>query len=198
MKKKLLYLLLPFVIACGNSTQSTIAPVSGKTEKTTMGNTNNSIHQFKVKDIDGNDFDFATLKGKKVMIVNTASECGLTPQYEQLEAVYKKYGAAKFTIIGFPANNFGSQEPGSNAEIKGFCTKNYGVTFPMMAKVSVKGKDQAAIYHWLCTKSENGVSDHDVTWNFQKFLIDEEGKLVKSVSPRVLPDDKSITDWIQQ
>lgn len=157
-----------------------------------------TFYNFKVKDINGKDFAFSQLKGKKVMIVNTASECGLTPQYKQLEEVYKKYsGNGKFTIIGFPANNFGSQEPGSNEQIKSFCEKNYGVTFPMMAKISVKGADQHPVYKWLTQKALNGVEDVEVTWNFQKFLIDENGKYVKSISPRILPNDPEIISWIE-
>ncbi len=156
-----------------------------------------TIYDFKVTDIDGHTFDFASLKGKKIMVVNTASECGLTPQYEQLEALYKEYGGEKFVIVGFPANNFGGQEPGSEDQIKAFCTRNYGVTFPMMAKISVKGKDQAPIYTWLTQKSENGVEDVEVQWNFQKFLIDEQGNYVKTVSPRTEPLDEEIVSWIK-
>lgn len=156
-----------------------------------------SIHQFTVKDIDGNDFPLDKLKGKKVMIVNTASKCGLTPQYEQLEEVYKKYSGKDFVIIGFPANDFMSQEPGSNTEIAEFCQKNYGVTFPMMSKISVKGKDMHEVYRFLTSKERNGLEDNEVKWNFQKYLIDEEGRLVKVISPRTLPDDKEIITWIE-
>lgn len=156
-----------------------------------------SIHTFKVKTIDGQDFDMATLKGKKVLIVNTASECGLTPQYKQLEEVYEKYKDKNFTIIGFPANNFGSQEPGSNADIKAFCTKNYGVTFPMMEKVSVKGDDMCDLYKWLTQKEQNGVASSTVKWNFQKYMIDEEGHLVDSVSPNKKPNCDKIINWIE-
>ena len=156
-----------------------------------------SFYDFKVKDIDGNDFDLSTLKGKKVLVVNTASKCGNTPQYEQLQALNEKYGDKKFVIVGFPANNFGQQEPGTNAEIEEFCTKNYGVTFPMMSKISVKGSDMNPLYKWLTTKNENGVLDSEVTWNFQKYLIDENGKLVKTVAPKVKPDDEQIVSWIK-
>lgn len=179
------------IISSENKENSSI--VSQPKNKNTM----KSIHQFIVKDISGNDFDFSQLKGKKIMVVNTASECGLTPQYEQLEKVYGQYGGDKFMIIGFPANNFGAQEPGSNEEIKGFCTKNYGVTFPMMAKVSVKGEDMAPIYKFLTSKAENGVEDVEVEWNFQKFLIDENGHYVKTIHPRTLPDDAEIINWIK-
>lgn len=157
-----------------------------------------SVHQFKVEDIDGKVFDFASLKGKKVMIVNTASKCGLTPQYEKLEALYKKYQSKNFVIIGFPANNFMGQEPGSNDEIASFCQKNYGVTFPMMAKISVKGKDMHPVYKFLTSKEKNGLEDNHVEWNFQKYLINKEGHLEKVISPRVQPDDTSIIEWISK
>lgn len=156
-----------------------------------------SIHTFKTKTLDGQDFDFASLKGKKVLIVNTASECGLTPQYKQLEELYEKYKDKNFTIVGFPANNFGAQEPGSNSQIKEFCTKNYGVTFPMMEKISVKGDDMHEIYQWLTKKEKNGVMSSSVKWNFQKYLIDEEGHLVDSVSPTKKPDCDKIVKWIE-
>lgn len=155
-----------------------------------------SVHQFKVEDIEGNIFDLSALKGKKVMIVNTASKCGLTPQYEQLESVYQAYKDSNFTIIGFPANNFMAQEPGSNEEIAEFCLKNYGVSFPMMSKISVKGKDKHELYEFLTEADLNGLEDNEVKWNFQKYLIDEEGKLVKVISPTTLPNDQEIIDWI--
>lgn len=157
-----------------------------------------NIYGFTVKDIEGNDFNMSQLEGKKVMIVNVASKCGLTPQYEQLEAIYKRYKDDDFVIIGFPANNFLKQEPGSNEEIKEFCSVNYGVTFPMMSKISVKGKDQAPIYKWLTTKKLNGYEDSSVKWNFQKYLINEKGELVMVVNPRTKPDDITITEWIEE
>ena len=157
-----------------------------------------SFYDYKVKTIDGKDFDLASLKGKKVLVVNTASKCGLTPQYEQLQEVYKKFGGEKFTIIGFPANNFMKQEPGSNDEIAEFCEKNYGVTFQIMEKISVKGDDMHPLYQWLTQKSKNGVLDSEVGWNFQKYLIDEKGNLVKMVSPKVKPDDAEIVSWISE
>lgn len=156
-----------------------------------------TIYALKAKTIDGKDFDFSSLKGKKILIVNTASECGLTPQYKQLQEVYDKYKDKNFTIIGFPANNFGAQEPGSNEEIKGFCTKNYGVTFQMMEKVSVKGDDMCEVYQWLTKKEKNGVANSSVKWNFQKYMIDEEGHLVDSVSPTKKPDCDKIVNWIE-
>lgn len=157
----------------------------------------NSIHTFTVEDINGNSFSLASLKGKKVMIVNTASKCGLTPQYEKLEALYTKYKDENFVIVGFPANNFMWQEPGSNEEIKAFCEKNYGVSFPMMSKISVKGKKQHPLYAFLTQKDKNGVKDSSVSWNFQKYLIDENGVLVDVISPRTLPDDIKILTWIK-
>ena len=157
-----------------------------------------SFYDFKVKDIDGKAFDLSSLKGKKVLVVNTASKCGFTPQYKQLEEVFKKYGSDKFTIIGFPANNFAHQEPGTNQEIAEFCEKNYGVTFQMMSKISVKGDDIDPLYQWLTSKSENGVMDSEVKWNFQKYLIDENGKLVNVFYSKTLPDDEQIISWIQK
>ena len=157
----------------------------------------NSIHQFKVKDINGQNFDMSSLKGKKVLVVNVASKCGLTPQYEQLQELYDKYKDTGFTIVGFPANNFLNQEPGSNSEIKAFCTENYGVTFLMMDKISVKGKDQSPIYQWLTEKSKNGVLDSEVSWNFQKYMIDEDGKLVDFVASKQSPMSDKIIKWIE-
>jgi glutathione peroxidase len=139
----------------------------------------------------------ASLKGKKVMIVNTASECGLTPQYENLEKLNKEYGGDKFVIIGFPCNDFGAQEPGTNEEIKTFCTKNYGVSFQMMDKVDVLGDDKCELYQWLTDASQNGVESTVVKWNFQKYLIDEDGKYFKMISPKTLPDDPEIVKWIK-
>jgi glutathione peroxidase len=163
----------------------------------TNAQTSKSFYDFKAKTIDGKPFDLNTLKGKKILVVNTASKCGLTPQYEQLEALYKKYGGDKFTIIGFPANNFMGQEPGTNEEIKEFCSVNYGVTFQMMSKISVKGDDIDPLYQWLTTKKENGVMDAPVKWNFQKFMIDENGKLVDMVPPKELPTSDKIIKWIE-
>jgi glutathione peroxidase len=156
-----------------------------------------TIYQFKVKTLEGGDFDFSTLKGKKILIVNTASKCGLTPQYEQLQAIYDKYKNQNFVIVGFPANNFMSQEPGTSGEIAEFCQRNYGVTFPMMDKISVKGKDMHPMYQFLTQKSKNGLQDSEVEWNFQKYLINENGELAKVVGPRILPTDAEITSWIE-
>jgi glutathione peroxidase len=160
-------------------------------------NAQQSIHNFKVTDIEGNEFDLASLAGKKVMIVNTASKCGLTPQYKQLQSVYNTYENKDFVIIGFPANNFMGQEPGSEEEIASFCEKNYGVSFPMMAKISVKGDDMHPLYQFLTSKEMNNVSDNEVAWNFQKYLINEKGELEKVISPRTKPDDQEIISWIE-
>jgi len=157
---------------------------------------NKSFYDFKVKTIDGKDFDFKTLKGKKVLIVNTASKCGFTPQYEGLEKLYKTYGGEKFVILGFPANNFMKQEPGTNEEIANFCKINYGVSFPMMSKISVKGDSIHPLYQWLTQKQFNGVLDSQVKWNFQKYLIDENGKLVTVFYSATKPDDKEIISLI--
>jgi glutathione peroxidase len=156
-----------------------------------------SCHDFTVKAISGEDFPLSSLKGKKVLLVNVASKCGLTPQYAQLQELYDKYGPDKFVIIGFPANNFGKQEPGTNEEIQEFCQVNYGVTFPMMEKISVKGEDIHPLYKWLTQKSENGKEDAEVKWNFQKFMIDENGNWAGYADPKTLPTSPEITDWIE-
>lgn len=157
-----------------------------------------SFYDFKMKTIEGKEFDFAQLKGKKVMVVNTASKCGFTPQYASLEELYKEFGGDKFVILGFPANNFAKQEPGENSEIAQFCQKNYGVTFQMFEKISVKGKDIAPLYEWLTHKDKNGVSDAKVSWNFTKFLIDENGNWVKLFSSSTSPVDEEILSWIKK
>ena len=156
----------------------------------------NSIHQFKVADIYGNIFDFSQLKGKKVMIVNTASKCGLTYQYEALQKLYSQYKDLNFVIIGFPSNDFLWQEPGSNDEIIEFCEQNYGVTFPMMSKVTVKGTKKHPIYQFLTQKSKNNYKDSRVTWNFQKYLVNKQGRVEKIISPRTRPDSEEIVSWI--
>lgn len=155
-----------------------------------------TVHQFTVETLEGDQFDFSSLKGKKIMVVNTASKCGLTPQYKDLQALYEKYVSEKFVIVGFPANNFMKQEPGSNEDIAAFCERNYGVSFPMMAKIDVKGNDIHPIYSFLTQKDKNGVMDSKVTWNFQKYLINEEGVLEKVISPRTSPVDEEVIDWI--
>lgn len=181
------------LLSCQNKAQD--IQIDTNKNKTVMEKQN--IYQFKVKDLAGNTFDFSTLKGKKILIVNTASKCGLTPQYRDLEVIYKKYKDSNFVVIGFPANNFGSQEPGTSAEIASFCQRNYGVSFPMMDKVSVKGSDMCAVYQFLTQKSQNGQEDSEVAWNFQKYLINEKGELEKVISPQILPSDPAVIDWIK-
>lgn len=157
-----------------------------------------TLHDFKTQTLEGDDFDLASLKGKKVLVVNTASKCGLTPQYEDLEKLYKEYGGDNFAIIGFPANNFLSQEPGTNEDIRDFCTRNYGVSFQMMHKISVKDDDVDPIYLWLTQKDQNGVMDSKVKWNFQKYMIDEEGKFVDVAYPKTKPYDEQIINWLKK
>jgi len=153
------------------------------------------FYDFKVKTLEGDNFDFTSLKGKKVMIVNTASKCGYTPQYEDLEELHEQYRDV-LVIIGFPANNFMNQEPGSAADIRKFCTENYGVTFPIMEKISVKGNDMHPLYKWLTSKDKNGVMDSEVKWNFQKYLIDENGKLVDVIYSKEKPSSDKVLAWI--
>lgn len=190
---------LLLILAAGLWLACSEAPApSAPTTDTAMETTAlKSFHDFSVTDIDGNAFDLSSLKGKKVLVVNTASECGLTPQYAQLQELFETKGGDSFTIVGFPANNFGGQEPGTDAQIQTFCSKNYGVTFPMMSKISVKGDDIHPLYAWLTSKAENGVEDSKVKWNFHKYLIDENGALVKNVGPTTSPIDAAILDWIQ-
>jgi glutathione peroxidase len=163
----------------------------------TNSSMSNSIHQFTTTALEGESFDFSSLKGKKVMVVNTASKCGLTPQYKDLQALYEQFKDENFVIVGFPANNFMGQEPGTNEEIAAFCERNYGVGFPMMEKISVKGKDMHPIYQFLTQKKKNGKMDSDVEWNFQKYLINESGELEMVISPRTNPMDSKIVDWIK-
>ena len=190
-------LVIAFITTLFFSFQNQVKINKETANKTKQTMSKENIHQFKVVDLSGNEFDFSTLKGKKVMIVNTASKCGLTPQYESLEAIYKQYQDRNFVVIGFPANNFGAQEPGTNTEIASFCQRNYGVSFPMMEKVSVKGDDMCAVYQFLTQKAKNGVADSDVEWNFQKYLINEKGELDKVIKPQVAPNDPLITNWIE-
>ena len=205
MKNILLLILVISIISCKEKSEKEDLSVdqAGKLNKDIATNEDVSqqqvedIYQFKVKTLSDEDFDFSTLKGKKVMIVNTASKCGLTPQYKDLQALYDTYKEENFVIVGFPANNFAKQEPGTNAEIAEFCQLNYGVNFPMMAKISVKGEDMHPLYQFLTQKVKNGFEDSEVSWNFQKYLIDEDGRLVKMIPPKTLPTDQSILDWIK-
>lgn len=163
-----------------------------------MNSTNSGdseFYTFAVNDLSGEKFSFEKLKGKRVLIVNTASECGFTPQYAQLQELYEEFGGEEFTIIGFPSNDFGGQEPGSNEEIGNFCQKNYGVTFPMMTKVKVKGEGCHEIYAWLTQNEKNGVMDAEVRWNFHKFLVDAEGNLVANYPSSTEPLDEKILSF---
>ena len=156
------------------------------------------LYKFKMKDIDGKDVKLKKFKGDVLLIVNTASKCGYTPQYEGLQAVYDKYHAQGFEILGFPANNFGSQEPGTNTEIKEFCTSKYKVTFPMFAKISVKGDDQDPLYKFLTSKETNPDFAGDITWNFNKFLVDRKGNIVARFSSKDAPQSDKVTQAIEK
>lgn len=150
-----------------------------------------TFYDFSIQTLAGTPLDLGQFKGKKLMLVNVASECGLTPQYEALQEMYVELGASNFAIIGFPSNDFGAQEPGTADEIQSFCQVNYGVTFPLTEKIQVVGESKHPIYEWLT--SETG---SEVTWNFQKFLVDENGKVIQSIAPSVLPNDEEILTWI--
>jgi glutathione peroxidase len=194
MKLAALTCCIALLFSCQNKAQTTMETITNSS----VPMDTQSIYQFKVEDLSGNTFDFTSLKGKKIIIVNTASKCGYTPQYEQLEAIYNKYKNKNLVIIGFPANNFMWQEPGTNAEIATFCKSKYGVTFPMMAKISVKGKDMHPIYQFLTQKKLNGVLDSKVEWNFQKYLINEKGQLEQVYMSGVKPNDEKIINWIEK
>jgi glutathione peroxidase len=199
MKKSIIIICKLALFSCKNQAQQASATtintvdlnksISQKMEK-------ENIYQFKVLDLSGKEFDFATLKGKKILIVNTASKCGYTSQYKGLEEIYEKYKSENFVIVGFPANNFGSQEPGTDKEIESFCQLNYGVTFPMMSKKSVKGGNMDKVYQFLTQKAKNGLQDSEVQWNFQKYLIGANGELEKVLLSKVKPTDSEIVDWI--
>jgi len=194
MKLAALTCCIALLYSCQNKAQTVMATNTNYS----VSMTKQSIYQFKVQDLNGKTFDFSTLKGKKILVVNTASKCGYTRQYEQLEAIYKKYKDDNFVIVGFPANNFGSQEPGTNAEIATFCKVNYGVTFPMMSKISVKGSDINEVYQFLTQKAKNGLKDSNVEWNFQKYLLNEKGELEQVYLSGVKPNDEKIINWIEK
>ena len=155
-----------------------------------------SIRNFKVAGIDGKQINLAAYKGKKILIVNTASKCGYTPQYESLQKVYDQY-KDKLVILGFPCNQFGGQEPGTNEEIVAFCKENYGVNFPLADKIDVKGANIAPIYQWLTQKAKNGVLDANISWNFNKFLLDENGKMLAYFPSNVKPDSDAIAAYLK-
>ena len=191
MKKLFIIALsaIAFLQSCNNQkTERSVAKT-----KEMKGTT---IYDFQVESLEGGKINFADYKGKKILIVNTASECGFTPQYEGLEKLYEEY-KDKLVIVGFPANNFGGQEPGSNVEIGAFCQKNFGVTFPLAAKVSVKGDDTAPIFKYLTEKELNGVKNTTILWNFTKFLVDENGKLIDTFISTTKPTDEAITKYLK-
>lgn len=191
--KKIFLILISFT-AFFNSCAQKKADVSTTKSKKLMEKT---IYDYKVAGLEeGKTINFADFKGKKILIVNTASECGFTPQYADLEKLSNEY-KDQLVVVGFPANNFGGQEPGTNVEIGAFCQKNFGVTFPLAAKVSVKGDDTAPIFKYLTDKQMNGVKDTEVKWNFTKFLIDENGKLIDSFVSNVKPTDEAITKYLK-
>ena len=191
--KKLILLAAMFAAACSapEANQSTAALAVNIT--TPMEVT--SFYDLSATTIDGNAFDFSQLKGKRVLIVNTASKCGYTPQYEGLQELHNTYGGKEFIILGFPSNDFGFQEPGSEEKIADFCEKNYGVTFQMMSKVKTSARSGHAVYQWLCNASQNGVSDANVSWNFNKFLIDENGHWIAHHPSRTSPKSAEIISF---
>ena len=156
----------------------------------------NSIHQFTIEALDGGTIDFSKYKGKYILVVNTASKCGFTPQYKDLQNMYELYGD-KLVVVGFPSDNFGNQEFGDNKEIAAFCEKNYGVTFPLTTKVDVKGEDMHPVYKFLTQKSNNKVLDATVSWNFNKFLLDKNGKMIAHFGSKVKPDSEEILNYIR-
>lgn len=157
-----------------------------------------SVLNFKMKSLKGKEVDLSKYKGKVVLIVNTASQCGLTPQYEGLEALHEKYADQGLAILGFPANEFGQQEPGSNEEIAEFCKDNYGVKFDMFSKVVVKGEGQCPLYHFLTSKETDPHFGGDITWNFEKFLVDRDGKIVARFAPKIEPESDEVTSKVEQ
>jgi glutathione peroxidase len=191
--KKLILLAAMFAAACSapEANQSTTAMALNVI--TPMEAT--SFYDLNATTIDGDAFDFSQLKGKRVLIVNTASKCGYTPQYEGLQELHDTYGKENFIILGFPSNDFGFQEPGSEEKIADFCEKNYGVTFQMMSKVKTSARSGHAVYQWLCNASQNGVSDANVSWNFNKFLIDENGHWIAHHPSRTSPKSTEITSF---
>lgn len=159
--------------------------------------TMSKFYDFSLTSLQGESIDFEQFKGKKVLIVNTASECGFTPQYEQLEELHETFGGHNLVILGIPSDDLGGQEPGNEEQIYDFCSTNYGVTFLMTEKMKVKGADCHELYRWLTDATENGIGDFEVTWNFQKFMIDESGNVVNSIAPATSPIDEQILHWIK-
>lgn len=195
------YLLIGFLglfMACnGQETKKAVAKKQ-TTQQTKTSQKMKTIYNYTFKGINDEDFNFADLKGKKVLILNTASKCGYTPQYDALEKLYQEYKDQNFVIIGFPSDNFGGQEFDNNEEIANFCKLNYGVTFPLMSKSDVVGNNQNEVFKFLTKKALNGKSDNEIKWNFTKFLINEDGTLEASYPSKVTPDAKEITDWLNK
>ena len=186
---------LVFSIALMACVSEPVAPVASVQEEKEEVMTEQSFYDLRAQTIDGEEFLFSELKGKRVLIVNVASKCGYTPQYEELQKLHEQYGGEDFIILGFPANDFGFQEPGSEAQIKSFCSKNYGVSFQMMSKVKTNRSRGHQVYQWLCNKAQNGVEDAKVSWNFNKFLIDENGNWVAHYESRMDPMSSEITTF---
>lgn len=173
----------------------TVATTMQPTQTTPMNKKAESLHEFKMKRIDGKEESLSKYKGKVVLAVNVASKCGLTPQYEALEATYEKYKDKGFVVLGFPANQFNGQEPGTDAEIAEFCKSTYDVKFPMFSKIVVKGEETHPLYQWLLSQTDN---HNDIEWNFAKFLIGKDGKVIARYAPRTVPDDKEIIAAIEK
>ncbi|MCA4777941.1 glutathione peroxidase [Empedobacter stercoris] len=196
------YLFIGFLglfIACNaQETKKSVSKKQSIQQTTKTPQKMNKIYDYTFKDINDEDFNFADLKGKKILILNTASKCGYTPQYDALEKLYQEYKDQGLVVVGFPSDNFGGQEFDNNEEIANFCKLNYGVTFPLMSKSDVIGKNQNEIFKFLTKKSLNGKSDHEVKWNFTKFLINEDGTLETAFPSKVKPDDKQIIDWLNK
>ncbi|WP_057936570.1 glutathione peroxidase [Algoriphagus resistens] len=190
--KNLVFLGCLLLLVSAYAISKTHASKSKNKPETTMAK---SFYEFKMKNLDGKEVDFSSFKGKKIIVVNVASKCGYTPQYEALQKLYSE-NRDKLIILGFPANNFGGQEPGSNDDIKSFCSENYGVTFPMFEKVSVKGFDKHPIYRWLSDAELNGWNNEEPSWNFCKYILDEKGELIKFFPSKVDPLDQEIIDII--
>lgn len=203
MKRTLILLSTIAVVSCNNSNQAVSEETASGMATSNSTTTNASVQQMKSfydlgsETLEGSDFQFSALKGKRLLIVNTASECGYTPQYEQLQDLHEKFGGDNFAVIGFPSNDFGKQEPGSNEDIKAFCQKNYGVSFSMMAKTPVTGDEKHPVYAWLTDKALNGVDNAEVNWNFNKFLVDENGKWVAYFPSGVSPLDEQIIEFAE-
>lgn len=197
MKKLIFFSLAGLLFSCTNSAQQKGSANVTNAKNNQKITENMSFYDIKVNDINGQSYDFSQLKGKKVLLVNTASECGFTPQYADLEKLYKQYGGSNFVVIAVPSNDFGGQEPGSASDIKTFCSVKYGIEFPIMEKMVTKGSNQSPLYQWLTSKDKNGVKDSSVMWNFHKFFIDENGKLITDFSSSVSPLDARIVDLIK-